>query len=88
MIEDNTFELFEKDGIIIKLNKYSSESREHFLIRSYFILNNIERINKTNQDEFNNLVNLSFLFLNKNYMGNDYSKSVLEKLNNFNCNKV
>ena len=78
----NEYELFEKDGTLIKMSKVRFESREHFLIRSYFVLNNLDK------DEFNNLVNLSFLFLNVYYHNLKYDDDIHAKLNGYVCLKV
>ena len=62
--------------IILPKNKY--ESRENFLIRSYFIINNVDKNNN-----FEELVNDSYLYLNKNYLKCKFNKDIEKKLEKY-----
>ena len=75
-------EIFEVDNNIIILNKDVSETREHFLIRARFVTRNISK------DELTSVINMSHLFLKNKIFGNKYSKTVENKLNNYDCSII
>ena len=74
--------IFENDRKLVIVPKIKYESREHYILRSYFILNNIEI------EKFENLINLSFLFLNYYHLGYEYNNETINRLNKFNCDKL
>jgi hypothetical protein len=82
MSNDSKYELFEKDGKIVKIKKECYESREHFLTRVYFILDNLD------SNEMDEIVNLSFLFLNTKYLGNKYDSKITNHLDNYVCRVI
>lgn len=77
-------ELFEMNGNIVILQKRKGESRNHFLIRSGFILKNLYKIK--NGYELDTIVSKSFLFLNRIIHKDRYESSTEKDLfENYDC---
>lgn len=70
-------EVFNINDKCIILSKDKFESRENFLIRSYFIINNLE------ENNLEELINSSYLYLNKFYFNCNYNNNTESKIQKF-----
>ena len=70
-------EVFETDDYLLIDSCNYNESREDFINRMYFIIRNF------NENNYIKLKNISYIFLNKFYKGNEYNKKTIENLEKY-----
>ena len=75
-------ESFRKDDMIVQLEHNNDESREQFLIRANFVLNNLEKA------PIERLVEVSYVFLNKYHLKQKFSKAVDKMLEKYDCTVI
>ena len=72
---------FEKNGLVKYFKKKENESLDIFSLRCQFIMNNLHY--KMTSKEYNNLVQMSKIYINNKIYNCSYSNQIMSKLHKY-----